>query len=93
MRRVGWIALCACLGLHGCADDEDLSASADGGLPLPPADFAVAGPEGGPPDGGCRVGTTRPCGDLCPGVRHCVDGVYGPCEPPPELCNGRDDDC
>ena len=41
-------------------------------------------------DGFARACTT---GCSTTGVQHCDACVLGPCLPPPERCNGRDDDC
>jgi len=60
----------------------------------------TGGGTGGDP-GPCVAGETTPCGsdvgECKPGVRTCVDDVFGPCEgaigPFEEQCNGLDDDC
>ena len=44
----------------------------------------------------CEAGETRACPaeDNCPqGVQTCVDGQFGPCVGPAELCDGADNDC
>lgn len=66
----------------------------DGG---PEADLAIdAAPDIGPT---CEDGQTRACdvegpdGALCAGVATCVDGTFGSCAPPAEICDGADTDC
>jgi hypothetical protein len=53
---------------------------------------AAASPE---PEGPCTEGEQRACeaAGCDDGVQVCRNGEYSPCVPPPEACNGRDDDC
>ncbi len=48
----------------------------------------------------CQGDETQPCANVgtCQGgIRHCVDGFFGPCEwqvgPKAEVCDGKDNDC
>ncbi len=48
--------------------------------------------EVGPP-APCVLQATRPCGACADSYEVCEAEGWGPCEPPPEVCNGADDDC
>lgn len=60
-------------------------------------DAYTAPPDARVPDahGACMPGATTPCTSACgtTGVSRCMGTGFGPCEPPPERCNGLDDDC
>jgi hypothetical protein len=65
----------------------------DLGADLGPPDL---GTDLGPPDLGCAIGATRPCATTCgtTGTSTCApSGTFGACMPPPEVCNGRDENC
>ncbi|WP_206607048.1 MULTISPECIES: MopE-related protein [Sandaracinus] len=66
----------------------------------PPAEICNGEDEDcdGAPDDGftCVPGSTRTCATNCgtTGVSTCTNGCeWGACTPPPEVCNGRDDNC
>lgn len=73
-------------------------AGADPALPddaAPPETPAVCG--NGVVEAGeeCETGASEPCDTTCgtAGTRFCLDCRWGACAPPPESCNGVDDDC
>jgi len=75
-------------------DPDDARSNADARLPDP--DAAKPSPDGEVPDAAapCEPGEVRICESACAGsTETCVDGAFGPCTPPAELCNGLDDDC
>ncbi|MDI7267931.1 MAG: MopE-related protein, partial [Myxococcota bacterium] len=47
------------------------------------------------PDEDCEGAETRACDTACDslGTQRCAGCLWGACEPPPESCNGVDDDC
>ncbi|MFN3199431.1 MAG: MopE-related protein [Bradymonadia bacterium] len=69
----------------GGAGGEDMGVDAEVDMDAP--DMAMAD---------CVPGETRACEDRpdCPqGLQTCVDGVFGPCVGPAELCDELDNDC
>ena len=73
-------------------------ATADPGPPddAAPSDTpAVCGNDAVEPGEECETGGSEPCPTPCgtAGTRFCLDCRWGACAPPPETCNGVDDDC
>lgn len=105
------LAAQACGSRTGLFDDglDPSTFSADASItpnvdaePPPVDDGSVPEPPPPPPPQRCYgPDETQPCGSsvgACrPGVAHCIQGYFGPCEgdvgPQREQCNGLDDDC
>lgn len=101
------IASLALVGLWAC-DDGSGAGDASAGELGPSDDMMPPPPDGGDPAPDmdepnadmampCADGETIVCavegGDDCAGARICVDGAFGPCEAPAEVCDGVDNDC
>ncbi|MCB9541925.1 MAG: hypothetical protein H6703_05695 [Myxococcales bacterium] len=79
--RIPLAALLIGAALAACAGDDTREPAHS----IAPADAGLT----------CLDGEERPCpiGADCVGRRLCRNGRFGACQPPPERCNDRDDDC
>ncbi len=100
-RTIHRLCILALIASAGCVDDNtdpDPEPSADTG---PGSDMAPTPDTGPDPDAGpdaapgCEDGAEQPC-DIeggCVGTETCVDGAFGECVPPAEICDMADNDC
>jgi hypothetical protein len=80
-------AIDASLSEFDAASPGEVDAGRDAGPPARDAGASDAGR--------CAEGTTMSCTTACGSVgsSRCVGGMWSACIPPPERCNGGDDDC